>query len=52
VIGTAGLLLLMNKQHRLTPEQVWQHLADLTQEHGMYLSPALMTIIKQKLFMP
>lgn len=52
VIGTVGLLLLMNKQHRLTAEQVWQYLTDLTQAHGMYLSPALMTTIKQKLFMP
>ena len=50
VIGTVGLLLLMNKQHRLTAEQVWQYLTDLTQEHGMYLSPALMVTIKQKLF--
>jgi predicted nucleic acid-binding protein len=51
VIGTVGLLLLMNKRNRLTAEQVWQHLTALTQEHGMYLSPALMATVKQKLFM-
>jgi len=50
VMGTVGLLLLMNKQQRLTAEQVWQYLTALTQKHGMYLSPALMVSIKQKLF--
>jgi len=52
VIGTVGLLLLMKKRHQLNAEQVWQHLTDLTQEHGMYLSPALMETVKQKLFIP
>jgi len=50
VIGTVGLLLLMNKQHRLTAELAWQHLISLTEEHGMYLSPVLMATVKQKLF--
>jgi len=51
VMGTVGLLLLMKKQQRLSSEQVWQYLTELTQAHGMYLSPALMVTIKQKLFM-
>lgn len=50
VMGTLGLLLLMAKRQLLTHQQVWQHITDLTQRHGMYLSPKIVGQIEEKLF--
>ena len=50
VMGTLGLLLLMAKRQLLTHQQVWEHITDLTQRHGMYLSPKIVAQIKEKLF--
>ena len=46
VIGTIGLLLIMEKQKRLSAEQVWQKIKQLTEQHGMFLSPQLLQHIK------
>lgn len=50
VMGTLGLLLLMEKRQLLTHQQVWNHITDLTQRHGMYLSPKIIGQIKETLF--
>ncbi len=50
VMGTIGLLLLMNKRKLLSREHTWQAIIDLTQQHGMYLSPSIMATVKQTLF--
>jgi len=49
VIGTVGLLLLLNKRKLLDSEHVWQKLQQLTERHGMYLSPQLVEQLKTKL---
>jgi predicted nucleic acid-binding protein len=50
VMGTLGLLLLLEKRRLLTTEQTWQKITQLTQQHGMYLSPQLLQQLKNKLF--
>ncbi len=50
VMGTLGLLLLMAKRQLLTPQQVWQHVTDLTQRHGMYISAKMLQHIRASLF--
>lgn len=49
VMGTLGLLLLMAKRKLLTNQQVWNYIIDLTQQHGMYLSPKIIEQIREKL---
>lgn len=49
VIGTLGLLLLIEKRGILNAEQTWQKIRQLTEQHGMYLSPPLLQQIKNKL---
>jgi predicted nucleic acid-binding protein len=49
VMGTLGLLLLMAKRNLLTNQQVWDLIMDLTQRHGMYLSPKIIEQIQKKL---
>ncbi len=49
VMGTLGLLLLMEKRQLLTRQQVWQFITRLTQQHGMYLSPKIIAQLKEKL---
>ncbi len=49
VIGTVGLLLLLEKQKLLSAEQTWQKMQQLTEQHGMYLSPQLLQQIKNRL---
>jgi predicted nucleic acid-binding protein len=50
VIGTIGLLFLMEKRGLFTAEKVWQKINSLTQQHGMYLSPKMLQQIQLKLF--
>jgi predicted nucleic acid-binding protein len=49
VMGTLGLLLLMVKKGLLTNQQVWNYIGDLTQQHGMYLSPKIIEQLREKL---
>ena len=49
VIGTLGLLLLIEKRGLLTAEKVWQKIALLTRQHGLYLSPKILHQIQIKL---
>jgi predicted nucleic acid-binding protein len=49
VIGTIGLLLLMGKKGLLTNRQIWACIGDLTQKHGMYLSPKIIEQLKTKI---
>ena len=49
VIGTLGLLLLIEKRGLLTAEKVWQKIALLTRQHGLYLSPKILQQIQIKL---
>lgn len=49
VIGTIGLLLLLQKRALLTTEQTWQKIRQLTEQQGMYLSPQLLHQIKTQL---
>jgi predicted nucleic acid-binding protein len=49
VIGTIGLLFLMEKRGLFTAEKVWQKINSLTQQHGMYLSPKMLQQIQLKL---
>jgi predicted nucleic acid-binding protein len=49
VIGTLGLLLLIEKHGLLTAEKVWQKITLLTRLHGLYLSPKILQQIQIKL---
>jgi len=49
VIGTIGLLLLLEKRKVLDAEQTWQKIHKLTEQHGMYLTPQLLRQIKVRL---
>jgi predicted nucleic acid-binding protein len=49
VIGTVGLLLLLEKRKLLNAEQTWQKLQQLTEQHDMYLAPQLLQQIKNRL---
>ena len=50
VMGTLGLLLLMEKRQLLSNLEVWQLIAELTQRHGMYLSANILQQLREKLF--
>jgi len=50
VIGTLGLLLLLEKRSVLSAEEVWQKIQELTRYHGMYLAPQILQQIKNQLF--
>ena len=50
VIGTIGLLFLLEKRKLLNKEQVWQKINQLTEQHGMYLSTPLLQQLRNKLF--
>ncbi len=49
VMGTLGLLLLMGKKGLLTNQKIWDYIGDLTQQHGMYLSPKIIEQLREKL---
>jgi predicted nucleic acid-binding protein len=49
VIGTVGLLLLLEKRKLLSAEQTWHKMQQLTEQHGMYLAPQLLQQIKIRL---
>ena len=49
VIGTVGLLLLIEKRGLLAAENVWQKITLLTRQHDFYLSPKILQQIQIKL---
>jgi predicted nucleic acid-binding protein len=49
VIGTLGLLLLLEKRKLLSAEQILQKMQQVTEQHGMYLAPLLLQQIKIRL---
>nr|WP_305908048.1 hypothetical protein [Methylomarinum sp. Ch1-1]MDP4520852.1 hypothetical protein [Methylomarinum sp. Ch1-1] len=49
VIGTIGMLLLMEKRGSLNAEQTWEKIRQLTELHNMYLSPQLLQHLKAQL---
>lgn len=49
VIGTVGLLLWMEKKQLLDALQTCQKLQQLTEQHGLYLSPSLREQLTQQL---
>lgn len=49
VIGTIGVLLFLEKRGLLDAELTWQKIEQLTDQHGMYLSPKLLIQLKTQL---
>lgn len=49
VIGTIGILLLLEKRGLLNANQTWQKITQLTERHNMYLSPQLLKRLKMQL---
>jgi predicted nucleic acid-binding protein len=49
VIGTIGVLLLAHQQKLILAATVEEHLTNLTQQNGMYISPKIMEQVKQSL---
>jgi len=49
VIGTIGILLLLEKRGLLNANQTWQKITQLTERHNMYLSPQLLKRLKVQL---
>jgi len=50
VIGTLGLMFLIEKRGLLTAERVWQKISLLNRQHGLYLSSKILQQIQIKLF--
>ena len=50
VIGTLGLLLLLEKRSVLSAEETWHKIRQLTEQHGMYIAPQILQQIKNQLF--
>lgn len=50
VIGTLGLLLLLEKRSVLSAEETWHKIWQLTEQHGMYIAPQILQQIKNQLF--
>lgn len=50
VIGTLGLLLLLEKRSVLSAEETWHKIQQLTEQHGMYIAPQILQQIKNQLF--
>lgn len=40
VIGTVGLLLLLEKRGLVTAEQTWQKIRQLTEQHSLFIATA------------
>jgi predicted nucleic acid-binding protein len=50
VMGTLGILLLLKKRGLLSAETTWLKIEQLTEQHGLYVSPHLLLQIKSQLF--
>lgn len=49
VIGTMGILLLLKKRGLFSAETTWLKINQLTEQHGLYVSPHLLQQIKSQL---
>jgi predicted nucleic acid-binding protein len=49
VIGTIGVLLLAHQQKLILTATVEEHLSNLTQKHGLYISSTIMKQVKMSL---
>ncbi|MDD2759689.1 MAG: DUF3368 domain-containing protein [Methylomonas sp.] len=49
VMGTLGVMLLLNKRGLLSAEETWQKISLLTKQHGLYLSPLILQQIETQL---
>ena len=49
VMGTFGVLLLLNKRELLDADTEWIKVKQLTDEHGLYVSPPVLNQIKKQL---
>jgi predicted nucleic acid-binding protein len=49
VMGTLGILLLLKKRRLLSAETTWLKIEQLTEQHGLYVSPHLLQQIKCQL---
>ncbi|WP_396642737.1 hypothetical protein [Methylomonas sp. 2B] len=49
VMGTLGVLMLLNKRNLLSAEETWQKILVLTQQHGLFVSPLILQQIEAQL---
>ena len=49
VMGTLGVLLLLQKRSLLSSLDVWRKIKELTEQHGLYISPNVFQQIKAQL---
>ena len=49
VIGTIGILLLLEKRGALNVKQTWEKIMQLVEQHSMYLSPHMLEQLKEQL---
>jgi predicted nucleic acid-binding protein len=49
VIGTIGILLLLEKRGALNAKQTWEKIMQLVEQHNMYLSPHMLEQLKEQL---
>lgn len=49
VMGTLGVLLLLKKRELLSALDVWRKIKELTEQHGLYVSPNILQQIKAQL---
>ena len=49
VIGTIGILLLLEKRGALNAKQTWEKIMQLVEQHDMYLSSPMLEQLKEQL---
>ena len=49
VIGTIGILLLLEKRGALNAKQTWEKIMQLVEQYNMYLSPHMLEQLKEQL---
>ncbi len=49
VMGTLGVLLLINKRGLLSADSTWSKIKQLSEVHGLYVSPDLLSQIQKQL---
>jgi predicted nucleic acid-binding protein len=49
VMGTVGIILLAQRQHKINDKTALDWLDQLTSHHGLYLSAEMITLIKSKI---
>jgi len=48
-MGTLGILLLLKKRGLLSADATWLKIKQLTEHHGLYVTPRLLQKIKNQL---